>query len=91
MYNKKNSGLKVAGIVAGAVAGVAVIAAGAYLLYKRYMDKKVVSCCECEMCNECECNGKYADVCPFEGDCLVEEAEQLRIEDFENAEVNAES
>lgn len=91
MYNKKNSGLKVVGIVAGTIAGISAIAAGAYLLYKRYMEKKVASCCECEIGDECECHGKYACACACEGDCLVEEAEQLTIEDFEGTDENTES
>lgn len=91
MYNKKNGVGKVVGVVVGTVAGITAIATGAYLLYRRYMEKKTISCSECEMCDSCECNGKYADVCLFEGDCIVEEAEQLKIEDFEILEGNTES
>ncbi|MBE5812081.1 MAG: hypothetical protein E7314_00305 [Clostridiales bacterium] len=76
MYNKKNDTLKIVGIVVGIVAGVATLAAGAYMLYKRYMAKKAECCCdECEIDDVCECHGKYACKCAHEEGCLFEEVE----------------
>lgn len=97
MYNKKNSALAVTGIVAGTITGVAAVAAGAIWLYKRYIASLTISCeefspCdECEMHDECTCNGKHADICSLEGDCLVEEGIEFEAADFENAEETVES
>lgn len=91
MLNKKKSALPVVGIVAGTIAGVTAVAAGAIWLYKRYIASLIISCeefspCdEFKMCKECACCGKYADECYAQGDCLLEGFGEFEAEEFENA------
>ena len=84
MVNKKKNALKTVGIVAGVVAGVTAVAAGAVALYNRYKADKFDSRC-CELCSEneaCPCHGKYFPKCVKETMCFVDEEENV-VYDFE--------
>lgn len=76
MYNKKTSALSVAGIVAGTIVGISAVAAGALVIYKRYFERKIISCCEFGRCNDdckCECGDDCATECSGECEELAAE------------------
>ena len=85
MVNKKNDTnvLKFVGIAAGVTAGVAALAAGAFVAYRYFTAKKIEKACEnCDLNSECHCQGKYARHC--KGVCICEELERVGEEEFVN-------